>query len=148
MTKKQSVLRKIMKVFAREEILLQHSVLSWKIDLYFLKHRLAIEIDEKGHNNGNIGNETERQKAIEKKLDCEFIRINPDGKDFDVYVEIGKIYNHIKESNKKLTKESTKKSLIDKISKRLSEFNFKSNLSIKYVVKKYCHHYKKCKLVA
>ena len=36
-----------------------------------------------------------QQKAIEKELDCEFIRISPDVKDFDEYVEIGKRYNHI-----------------------------------------------------
>ena len=98
-----------MKVFASEEILLQHSVLSYKIDLYFLKHRLAIEIDEKSHSVKNIDYETKRQKTIEKEIDCEFIRINPDGKDFDVYLETGKIYNHIKESNEKLTKELTEK---------------------------------------
>ena len=47
MTKEQSVLTKIMKVFASGEILLEHSVLSYRTDLYFLKHRLAIEVDEK-----------------------------------------------------------------------------------------------------
>ena len=78
-----------------EEILL-HSVLSYKIDLYFSKHRLAIDIDEKGYKNRNNDYEIKRQKAIEKELDCEFIRVNHDGKDFDVYVEIGNIYNHIK----------------------------------------------------
>ena len=82
--------------------------LSCKIDLYFSKHRLAREIDEKGHNDRNTDYETERQKVIEKKkLDCKFVRINPDGKGFDVYVEISKIYSHIKKSNEKLTKEST-----------------------------------------
>ena len=40
-------------------------------------------------------------------LELNVIRINPDGKGFDVYVEISKIYNHIKESNEKVTKEST-----------------------------------------
>ena len=67
MTKEQSVLTKIMKVFVSEEILLQQFFLSCKIDLYFSKHRLAIEIDEKGHNDRNTDYETERQKAIEKK---------------------------------------------------------------------------------
>ena len=80
MTKKQSVLTKIMKVFPSEEILLQYSVLSYKIDLYFSNHRLAIEVDEKGHKDRNIDYEIKRQK----ELDCEFIRINPDGK--HVYV--------------------------------------------------------------
>ena len=54
----------------------------------------------------------ERQQAWGKKLDCKFIRINPDEKDFYMDIEISKIDNHIIESTKKLTK----KSLIDKIS--------------------------------
>ena len=54
----------------------------------------------------------ERQKAWGKKLDCKFIRINPDEKDFYMDIEISKIDNHIIESTKKLTK----KSLIDKYS--------------------------------
>ena len=49
--------------------------------MYFSKHRLAIEIDENGYNNRNVDYEITRQKAIEKELDCEFIRINSDGKD-------------------------------------------------------------------
>ena len=54
--------------------------------------------------------EIKRQKAIEKELDCEFIRLNPDEKDFDMDIHINKIQNHIVQ----LTKKLTKKSLIDK----------------------------------
>ena len=68
MTKEQSILTKIMKVFASEEILLQHYVLSYKSNLYFRKETLAIEIDEKGHNDRNINYEIKRQKEIEKNL--------------------------------------------------------------------------------
>ena len=68
-----------------------------------------------------------KTKSNRKKLACEFIRINLHRKDFDLYVEIGKIYNHIKELTKSLTKES----LIDKISKRLLELGLKSHHSIK-----------------
>ena len=46
-TIEQSVLTKIMKIFASKNILLQHSVLSYRIDLYFPKHKLATELDEK-----------------------------------------------------------------------------------------------------
>ena len=53
MRKEQSVLTKVMKVFAREEILLQHYVLGYRINLYFLKHKLAIETDEKRHKDRN-----------------------------------------------------------------------------------------------
>ena len=58
------------------------------------------------HIDRNIDYEIKRQKAIKKEIDCEFIRIDPDGKDFDIYVEI---YNHIKESKEKLTKKLTEK---------------------------------------
>ena len=35
MTREQSVLTKIMKVFASKKTFLQHSILSYRIDLYF-----------------------------------------------------------------------------------------------------------------
>ena len=60
----------------------QYSVSSYRIDLYFHKPKLAIEIDELGHVDRNLSNEIERQKAPEKELDCVFIRINPDEKKF------------------------------------------------------------------
>ena len=52
------------------------------------KHELAIEVDELGHADRNVNNEIERQKALERKLECVFIRINPDEKDFNIFKEI------------------------------------------------------------
>ena len=83
---------------------------------------MAIEVDELGHNDRNIDYEIQRQRAIEKKLDCVFIRNNPDKETFDIFRAINKIHRHIKKS--------TIKSLIDKISKRLLKLEFKSNHSI------------------
>ena len=60
---------------------------------------------------------------IEKKLGCKIIRINPGAEDFDIYRLINQIRMHIKQS--------TKKSLIDNLSKRLLWLEFKSNHSIK-----------------
>ena len=60
----------------------QYSVLGYRIDRYFHEYKLAIEVDELGHTNRNINNEIERQKALEKELNCVFIRINPDKKRF------------------------------------------------------------------
>ena len=37
------------KAFSNERLLPQYSVLSNQINLFFPKHKLAIEIDEKGH---------------------------------------------------------------------------------------------------
>ena len=50
---------------------------------------------------------------------------------FDDYKEFGRVSAYIAESIKKQTKKSTKKWLIDNLSKRLLEIEFKSNHSIK-----------------
>ena len=101
----------------------QYTVSGYRIDLYFHKYKLAIEVDELGHNDRNIDYEIQRQRALERELGCVFIRINPDAADFNIFREINKIHRHIKKSSKE--------SLIDKISKRLLELEFKSNHSIK-----------------
>ena len=44
LSKEQSVISTITKLFSNEKILLRHSVLGYKIDLYFLEHKLAIEV--------------------------------------------------------------------------------------------------------
>ena len=49
MCKEESVTIKIIKLFSNEKILVQHSVLNYQIDLHFSKHKLAIEVNEKGH---------------------------------------------------------------------------------------------------
>ena len=72
----------------------------------------AIEVDELGHTNRNINYEVERQNALEKELNCVFIRINPDEKVFNIFKEINKTHRHIKKSFKKL--------LIDKILEKIS----------------------------
>ena len=50
-----------------------------------------IEVDAFDHSDINIDYEIQRQKAIEKNLDCEFIRVNPDEQNFDVFKGINKI---------------------------------------------------------
>ena len=66
MTQEQSVLSKIVTLFAAEKIILQHNVLGYRIDAHFVKYKLAIEVYEQGHNDRHIDYEIERQKAIEK----------------------------------------------------------------------------------
>ena len=50
MTQEQSILSKIKTVFSTEKIIFQHCVLAYRIDTYFKKHKLAIEVDEQGQN--------------------------------------------------------------------------------------------------
>ena len=104
----QSILTKIRSIFPNENIIFQYHVLNNRIDAYLPKHKLAIEIDELGHVDRIKGQE--RQLAIEKELDCKFIRINPAKERFNVFNAIGIIQIFIAESNKKLTEKSTKES--------------------------------------
>ena len=141
LTKEQSVLKSVMEAFEGENMQTQHSVLGYRIDLYFYVYKRAIEVDEKSHKDRNINHEIQRQKALEKELGCKFIRIHPHEEDFNIFKAINEIHRHNKKSTKKLTKKSTKKSLIDEHSNKLLRLEFKSNNFIKprclkYIVKK------------
>ena len=48
----------------------------FRIDIYFSECFVAVEIDEKRHTDKDIIFEEKRQKALEKKIGCTFIRIN------------------------------------------------------------------------
>ena len=96
--KEQTVLKSIKDAFEGEDMKTQYIVTGYKIDLYFHKHKHAIEVDELGHADRNMKNEIETQKTLEKELNCVFIRINPDEKDFNIFKEINKIYRHITQS--------------------------------------------------
>ena len=84
-TKEQTVISAIKDAFEGEKKETQYSVLCYRIDLYFHKYKLAIEVDELGHSDRNINDEIERQRALETQLNCVFIRINPDAIDFNIY---------------------------------------------------------------
>ena len=64
-TKEQTVLESIKDAFKRENMQTQYSFLGYRTDLYFHKHKLAIEVDELGHADRNLSNEIERKKALE-----------------------------------------------------------------------------------
>ena len=85
------------------------------------------------NNNRDISYEIERQKAIEKELDCKFIRINRIKEDFNIITEIGRIHSFIAMS----VKNSNKKTLIDELSDKLLKLEFKLNNSIKAKCLKY-----------
>ena len=72
---------------------------------------LAVEIDEKDHNERPANYEKERQEDLEKF--GYYFRINPDKSGFDDYEEFGRVSSYIAKSIKKQPEKSTKKSLID-----------------------------------
>ena len=102
-TKEQTVISTIKDAFEGENMQTQYTVLNYRIGLYFHEYKLAIEVDELGHNDRSIDYEIERQRALERKLDCVFIRIHPDAVDFNIGREINKIHRHINQSTKQQT---------------------------------------------
>ena len=94
-SKETETLTYILKAFKGKDMRDQYWVDGYRIDLYFPTHKLAIECDEFGHDDRDIGYEIARQKHIEQKLDCTFIRYNPDAKHFDIFQVINKIFRHI-----------------------------------------------------
>ena len=106
-TKEQTVISEIKDAFEGENMQTQYSVLGYKIDLYFYKYKLVIEVDELGHSDRNMNDEIERQRALERELNYVFIRINPDARDYNTYRKINKIYRHIKQLNKVKIKRRT-----------------------------------------
>ena len=92
---------------------------------------LVVKIYEQGNADRDPDYKKKRKKDLEK-LVYYFIRINSDKKGFNDYEKSGKVSAYTVELIKKQTKESTKKSLIDNLSKNLLELEFKSNHSIKW----------------
>ena len=74
----------------------------FRIDVYFTKYFLAVEIDEKGHTDRDLIFE---QKALEKKLNCKFIRINTSKENYDADYEASRIQTFISNFNKNKIKE-------------------------------------------
>ena len=70
----KTTLDSIKNAFEGENIQSHYRVLGSEIDIYFHDYELA----GTNHEDRDIGCAIERQKALEKELDCKFIRINPD----------------------------------------------------------------------
>ena len=147
-TKEQTVINSIKDAFEGENMQSQYTVLNYRIDLYFHKYKFAIEVDELVHADRNVNNEIERQRALERKLNCVFIRINPDKPDFNIFREINKIHRHINQLTIQQTEQQTKESVIDNLSNELLKLELKKNDSIKskcvrWIVKNILPGYKK-----
>ena len=59
-TKEQTVLKSIKDTFEGGDMQIYYSVLGYRIDLYFHKHKLETEVDKLGHTDRNLSNEIER----------------------------------------------------------------------------------------
>ena len=103
----QDIISALQIPFEEEIILTQYCIIKKRLDAYFPKYKLGIEVDEYNHESRNFEYEQSRQFMIEN-YGITIIRINPDAADFDMNKLINQIYTYIFESTKKQTKVSTK----------------------------------------
>lgn len=93
--KEQETIDCIVHAFKGEEMVRQYVCGSYRIDLYFPKHELAVECDEFGHKDRKPEYEVNRQSYIEKELGCQFVRFNPDEETFNIFDVINRIYKKL-----------------------------------------------------
>ena len=98
LTKKLPVMTKIRSLFEGENMQKRNSVIGYRIHLCFNEHKLP---KESGHSDRNTDY---GQKVIDQGLGCEFIRIDPEKNDFNIFKVINEIFEHIKQSSNQLTK--------------------------------------------
>ena len=102
------------------------------IYVYFTKYCLAIEIDEKSHTARDLIFEQKRQEALEKILNCTFIRFNTSKEKFDADYEASRIQTFISQFKDNKIKEidNKNKELEDEIKKlelQLANLGVKNN---------------------
>ena len=98
LTKEQQTLSALTNSFKTEKFEYQFKVGRYYLDLYFPEYKIVVECDENGHADRKPYKERERMDFVNEKLgltDDNWIRFNPDEKDFDVSKVIGKIYTRI-----------------------------------------------------
>jgi very-short-patch-repair endonuclease len=69
----------------------QYRVCGYRIDLYIVEKNIAVECDENGHKHYNSNHEQKRQKEIESRLHCTFVRFNPDDVNFKLAVLVNSL---------------------------------------------------------
>ena len=104
-----------------------------RIDIYFSECFLAVEIDAKEHTDRDIIFEKKRQKALEKKLGCKFMRINASNvkNGYDLDYEVGNVQaftdefknKKIKILEKKLIKKRTRRKLRKRNERKIRKRN-------------------------
>lgn len=84
----------IIKAFSGYDIVTQYTVFKYRIDLYFIDYKIAIECDEFDHKYQKEYDK-KREDEIKNALKCEFIRYNPHDPNFNIFSVINQILKKI-----------------------------------------------------
>lgn len=93
--KEHDHLEAITQSFSEVQSYTQFKVGQYRVDLYMEDYDLIIECDEYNHRDRDPQREQEREDFIKSELGCEFIRFNPDCKNFSIFKVIASIHNFI-----------------------------------------------------
>ena len=91
--------------FSGEIMINQYKIGDYFLDLYFQTYNLVIECDENKHKLNKIHEKDIIRELNLKNLlkNCEFIRYNPEEKDFNIFNVINKIFKFIQTANSRNT---------------------------------------------
>jgi len=118
----------IERAFSDLKMYKQFKVGNYRTDLYIEEYDLVIECDEHNHTDRDPQTEKTREEYIKFRLQCDFIRFNPDAKNFSIFTVINTIHKHIM---KKKDDEMRKK-----MAKKDSEMRKKENETRKKIAEK------------
>ena len=124
LTKEQQTFNAITNAFKTETYEDQYKIGKYYLDFYFTEYKIVVECDENGHADRKPYKERERMDFVNEKLgldDSNWIRYNPDEKDFDITKVIGKIYRKINEIKDIYKKNSKKEYDVEEKSEEESE---------------------------
>ena len=92
----QDIISTLQVAFEGEILHTQYCVQNKRLDCYFPKGKIGIEIDEYGHADRNVQDEKSRTLIIEEKIGCIINRPDPDTADFNIYRIMNQVRMHIK----------------------------------------------------
>lgn len=127
------IYKKILNEFENENIKKQYIVEKkygkYKIDFYFIDCKVAVEIDEWGHQ--GYYRDHERESFIEKKLGCVFVRINPFAGDESIDNFIKRLKKVVEKQKRKYQYSFSEDSL-----KKLDEIAYLTDCSVDEIINK------------
>ena len=89
-----SIAEKIIKLFPKENIVLNKKFNNRKPDIWFKNYNFIIEVDEGNHENYDLDDEKEREYMF-KNHNFKFFWCNPNNPEFDLFKFLSKIILYI-----------------------------------------------------